>query len=78
MAIIKKKSKNPIYELYNNLTKYLMQPSDELLKKLYFSINYANPSFFLKKWNNIINILFCEEIFTYILWEIHFPEIDFL
>lgn len=34
MAIIKKKSKNPIYELYNNLTKYLMQPSDELLKKL--------------------------------------------
>ena len=30
----KKKIKNPIYELYNNLTKYLMEPSDELLNKL--------------------------------------------
>ena len=29
----KKKIKNPIYELYNNLTKYLMEPSDELLNK---------------------------------------------
>ena len=32
MTPIKKKPKNPIYELYNNLTKYLMEPSDELLK----------------------------------------------